>query len=140
MAAVKSSASMRGVSNCTQPGGVLRWETLKLFAFTHGKVSKVISKRFLQIISCSISVSLRSSVEIMEIWHLAIKMERYENSLNEILLSNLNCLFCNAFVQLLGDRVTNELAQHSPFIGFTLGGGCAEITSAFPHLRVSNPV
>lgn len=64
---------------------------MKLFAFIHGKVSKVVSKRFSQIISCSISVSFRCSVEIMEIWHLAVKMERYENSLNEILLSNLNC-------------------------------------------------
>lgn len=133
MAAVKSPASTWGASNCMLPGGVLRWETLKLCAFIHGRVFKAVFKRFLQIISRSISVSLSSSLELMEIWHLAVKVEGNKSSLSEIVLSNLNRFFCNPFVELLGDRIANVLAQHSGFIRFSLGGVCAEIISLIPH-------
>jgi len=70
-------------------------------------------------------------MEIMEIRHLSLKVEGYKSSLSEIFLSNLNHFLCNLFVALLADRIANELAWHSGFIGFGLGGICAEIIPGF---------
>lgn len=58
----------------------------------------------------------------MEVWHLSLKVDGYKSSLSEIFLGSLNHFTCNPFVELLAGRVANELAWHSGFIGFGLGG------------------
>lgn len=70
-------------------------------------------------------------MEIMEIRHQSLQLEGYKSSPRKIFLSNLNHVLCNLFVELLADRIANELAWHSGFIGFSLGGLCAEIIPGF---------
>lgn len=70
-------------------------------------------------------------MEILELRHLSLKVEGYKSSLGEMFLSNLNHFLCNLFVELLADRIADELARHSGFIDFSLGGLSAEIIPGF---------